>query len=518
LTRRELEVLNALVERLSNAEIAAKLFISERTVESHVSSLLRKLTARNGAELIDRARSLAHRAAVDVEASRASGVDARHQQLPLPARLTVRPASEVVGRGSQLAAIDDAMSRVAAGRGREVVFVCGEAGIGKTTLLAEASRRALDAGACVLLGHGEADLTAPYQLFAEAFGHVVAHASDALINAHVATRGPQLCRLVPELCDRISGLDAPRVPADAETERYQMFTCVAQFFDGWSRWQPIVLVLDDLQWADPSSMLLLRHIVAACPVSRLLILASGRDEELPATHPLVAALADVHRQPGVTRVDLVGLDRAGVSALVEAAGHALDADGIRLAEALYDETDGNAFFVSEVLHNLADTDTTSTVPVALPSSVRTVIEARLGHLGSAVERVLTLAAVIGRDFDVELLAGASEHSDDELLDMLDAAARSALVRDVSGDRAQYTFAHALIQHTCTNDLDLPDALVPTGRWPKRWSGSLARRPRRTPGNSPDTGSTPAPTACGARCTTPSAPGTRHLPAWRRATR
>ena len=152
-------------------------------------------------------------------------------------------------------------------------------------------------------------------------------------------------------------------------------------------------------------------------------------------------------------------------ALLEAAaGYALDDAGVSLARAVYRETDGNPFFVSEVLRHLSETgaiyrdvagrwtSAAALEQMALPESVRVVIAARVGRLGRDAARALSVAAVIGRDFDLDLLALATGTSEDELLDVLDAAAAVALVREPPGPAGRYSFAHALIQHTLYEDL------------------------------------------------------------------
>lgn len=446
-TRREAEVLDAVVGRLSNAEIATKLFISERTVESHVSSLLRKFSAHDRGGLIDRARALAGDDAGADATSRSRSMlrGARNVEggVPLPGRLRVRPSTDVVGRRIELGAIAAAVARVTGGGGAEVVVVCGEAGVGKSTVLAQAARDAYDGGACVLFGHGEAELTAPYQLFVESISHLVEHAPPRTLTDHVAACGTELVRLVPTQRTRLTGSIATPA-ADPETVRFQMFASAVHILDSWTREQPIVLVLDDLQWADPSSLLLLRHVVAAAP-SRLLVVGACRDPGLPGPPAIVDALADLHRQPGVTRIELGGLDRTAIRSLVEAAGHSLDEAGLRLADALHDETDGNAFFVNEVLRNMAGTPPGA--ELAVPSSVRVVIESRVARLGPQAAQTLGFAAVIGRDFDFELLAAASELDDDALAEVIDAATRAALMRELPDAANTYTFAHALIQHT-----------------------------------------------------------------------
>ena len=379
----------------------------------------------------------------------------------LPRRLVVRPAVGVVGRDSEVQAIADAAKRVATGEGREILLISGEAGLGKTTLVAEASRAAFDNGAVVLFGHSEEDLATPYQLFAEALGHYVTYAPEEQLLAHVASYGSELSKLTSALASRIPDLP-PSKATDADTERFLLFAAVVGLLAQISQDQSIVVVLDDLQWADRASLLLLRHIAASDQAMRVLVIGTYRDTELSQGHPLLDALAALRRLAGVTRMDLAGLDDTGVVAFLEAAaGQTLDDDGVGLAHAVYRETDGNPFFVSEVLRHLVETgllhqdasgrwvSDLSLDEVTLPDSVREVIGARVGRLGQDAARVLSIAAVIGRDFDLDVLARATETSEDQLLDILEAAAAAALVRELSG---RYSFAHALIQHTLSEDL------------------------------------------------------------------
>ncbi len=385
--------------------------------------------------------------------------------IPMSGRLAVRPPVGVVGRDAESQTMADAVKRVAGGEGREVLLVSGEAGLGKTTLVAEAARAAFDTGACVLFGHCEEDLATPYQLFAEALGHYVTHAPEEQLLAHVEAQGSELSRLVPTLASRIRDLP-PSKATDSDTERFLLFAAVVGLLGTISQEQPVVLVLDDLQWADKGSLLLLRHLAAAEPAMRVLVVGTYRDSELSPTHLLTETLAALHRQRGVSRIQLTGLDDSGVVALLEAAaGQSLDAAGVGLAHAVYRETDGNPFFVTEVLRHLSETgaiyqDITGRwvaesvlEQLALPDSVRVVIGARVGRLGKDAGRVLSVASVIGRDFDLDLLARATRSSEDDLLDILDAAASVALVREVA-DTGRYSFAHALIQHTLYEDLGL----------------------------------------------------------------
>ncbi|MDP9333209.1 MAG: AAA family ATPase [Actinomycetota bacterium] len=384
--------------------------------------------------------------------------------VPLPGRLSVRPQSGVVGREAEMASLLEAFKRVVGGEGREVILISGEAGLGKTTLVAETARAAFDAGACVLFGHCEEDLATPYQLFSEALGYYVTHAAEEQLVAHVDTHGAELARLVPTLVSRIRELP-PTKANDADTERYLLFAAVVGLLLQVSQAQPVVLVLDDLQWADKASLQLLRHLTASEQATRVLLLGTYRDSELSRSHPFLDTLAALRRHQGVSRIELAGLDDTGVMALMEAtAGHSLGDAAVGLAHALYRETDGNPFFVSEVLIHLAETGAisqdadgrwiaaTTLEEAALPDSVREVIGARVGRLGPDAERVLSMAAVIGRDFDLDVLARATKTSEDDLLDVLDAAATVTLVRELAGASGRYSFAHALIQHTLYEDL------------------------------------------------------------------
>jgi class 3 adenylate cyclase/tetratricopeptide (TPR) repeat protein len=391
-------------------------------------------------------------------------VGAGDAAIPSPGRLGNGPAVGVVGRERELRELADAAKRAGGGDGLEVLLVAGEAGVGKTTLVAEAARAAFDGGAVVLFGHCEEDLAAPYQLFSEALGHFVIHADEEQLRAHVDAHGSELSLLVPELAGRLPDLPASRA-TDADTGRFLLFASVVGLLAMVSEQQLVVLVLDDLQWADQGSLQMLRHVASADPDLRLLVLGTYRDSELPRAHALRETLGVLRRTGGFTRLDLSGLDESGVIALLEAAADRdLDEVGVSLARSVYRETDGNPFFVSELLRHLSESgalhqdatgrwvadDRLETMP--LPESIREVIGGRVVRLGPDAERVLEVAAVIGRDFDVELLAHATETSEDELLDILEAAAAVAVVREPVDGSGRYSFAHALIQHTLSEGL------------------------------------------------------------------
>jgi class 3 adenylate cyclase/tetratricopeptide (TPR) repeat protein len=385
-------------------------------------------------------------------------------QIPLPRRLGVRPFVGVVGRETDLASIGEAFKRVAAGGGREVILISGEAGLGKTTLAAEAARSVIDSGACVLFGHCEEDVAAPYQLFGEALGHYVTNAPEDALRAHLESHGSELARLVPALVSRIP--DLPKSKAtDSDSERYLLFAAVVGLLTQVSGEHPVVLVLDDLQWADRGSLQLLNHLVSFQLPIQVLVLATYRDSELSHASALVETLGSLRRQIGVSRIDLSGLDDSGVVTLMEAAsGQTLEDAEVDLAHAIHRETDGNPFFVIEVLRHLTETgaivqdDTGRWVPsellheASLPDGVREVIGARVVRLGKRAEEVLAVASVVGRDFDFDLVVTAARATDEEVLQILDASAAAALVRELDSPPGRYSFSHSLIQRTVYEDL------------------------------------------------------------------
>jgi DNA-binding SARP family transcriptional activator/tetratricopeptide (TPR) repeat protein len=386
--------------------------------------------------------------------------------VPLPSRLGITPVTGLIGRKGEEDALTDALKRVSASQGREVALITGEPGIGKSALAAELAKNAFERGDCVLLGRCDEDVGAPYLPFQEALSHLVTHADEELVRAHVANHGGELVRMVPALGRRLAELPPPQT-SDLDTERYLLYAAVVGLLEEASRHSPVVLVLDDLHWADKPSLQLLRHLVANTSSVRLFIVGTYRDAELSASHPLNEALAGLHREPtGVSTIDLTGLDDTGVIAFMEsAAGQELDQAGVGLAHQLYRETDGNPFFVAEILRHLSESgdifvDATTgrwtakdtERPRTLPHSVRTVIGTRVSRLGERAMNVLSTASVIGREFDIDLLVETTKVDEDELIDLLENAQHAEVVREISESPGRYTFSHALVQHTLYEDL------------------------------------------------------------------
>ena len=364
------------------------------------------------------------------------------------------------GRGAEDAAMQRAWEGARDG-GFEVVLVGGEPGIGKTRLVARVALRAQAQGATVLAGRCDKDVRVPFGPFAGALRWMVQHTEPGVLARHLGEHPAELVALAPEIARSVDGL-VPRPSTDAETERTRLFDAVCAWLrpEG-SSTSGTVIVLDDLQWADTGTVLLLRHLVRAAPEG-LLVLGTYRDTEVPASHPLTSALADLRPLPAVTRVRLRGLDPAAVRDIVQgSARRTLDAEGVAFADLVWTETAGNPLFVGQLLHHLAEigalvhrdghwTGDLDLAAIGIPDSVREVIGRRLATLPAATAALLRAAAVTGLEFDVGLLAEVVDRADDEVLDGLEQALGAALVTEVGVDR--FRFAHALVRDTLHADL------------------------------------------------------------------
>jgi class 3 adenylate cyclase len=376
--------------------------------------------------------------------------------LPLPVLLT--DVGIFVGREAQLERLDRLWVEVAAGHLR-VALLAGEPGVGKTRLAAEVARRVHDAGAMVLAGRCDEDLGVPYQPFVEMLRSFVEYTAPGDLLGCLGRFAGELARILPELPERLPNL-LPPLRSDPETERYRLFDAVTGWLAVTSAEQPVLLVLDDLQWAAKPTLLLLRHVVRCADLGQLLVVGTYRDTELGHGHPLVEVLADLRRHDGIERFSLRGLDPGGVRAFLEqAAGHALGDDEADLAQVIHEETEGNPFFVREVLRHLIETGGIERIegrwvtraPVeelGIPDGVRDVVGRRLSRLSEAANRVLTVACVIGIDFDLVVLGRSTDGFDDEsVLAALEEAMAAQLVMETPGPAGRYRFAHALVRVT-----------------------------------------------------------------------
>ncbi len=365
-------------------------------------------------------------------------------ELPLP--IWLRAERQFVGRAEEMAGLDDAWASAAAG-GREIVLVGGEPGVGKTSLATEFADRVHTRGGRVLYGRTDEHGSLRLQPFVEALRHWGLNAPVAELRRDLGSRPGPLLALVPEIAVRLD-----ESPPDAGTPTgEELLEAVVGTLTAIARDRPLLLVIDDLHWADSDSLLALRRIARSPHRGGLLIVATHREAEPSET--LAETLADLGREHLFRRIHLTGLTVDEVSELVaEIRGEPADP---RLAAAIHAETDGNPFLV-EALASHATRG-----PVALgaaggasplyadgvPDLVRDAVGHRVAELGEAAQSVLEVAAVIGREFELGLVAELSEMRTSEVAAALEAGIVAQLVTDVPGTFDRYAFSHALYRQT-----------------------------------------------------------------------
>jgi class 3 adenylate cyclase/tetratricopeptide (TPR) repeat protein len=377
--------------------------------------------------------------------------------ITLPPKIAPVPTFGLYGRAGEQATVERCWSAAQEGM-RQVVLLAGEPGIGKTRLAAEAGRNAHAQGATVLLGTCDEDVRHPYRPFVEALQHYLMNAPDEVLLHHVREHHGDLLPIAPSLATRVPNLPNPR-SADAETERYFMFEAVAGLLATASRQRPVMLILDDLQWAGTPELLLLKHIVRSATPTRLLMIGTYRDSELARTSALRALLADIRGEAGVERIAMGGLDEDGVAEFVSAAvGHELDEGQRAVARAIRRDTNGSPLFVGEILRDLIDSGAAlgggeqRGIPgdiqsFGIPDGVKEAIGRRLSRLSDAANKVLSIASVIGLEFELKVLKQVAEMPEVTILDTLDEATSAALVAEAGPQGGCYAFTHMLVRAT-----------------------------------------------------------------------
>ncbi len=374
------------------------------------------------------------------------------------AMLAVTP---FVGRGDVTARLARKLEEACVGHGSLNMLV-GEPGIGKTRTAEEFAAYARHKGATVLRGRCyDGEWAPPFSAFVEAIKEYAATTQPDTLAAALGADAGVLARIVPALHEWLPGIVEPP-PVPAEGERYRLLEAASNLFARIATAGPVVLMLDDLHWADKGTIGMLRQVARQAPSLALVMIGGYRDVELDRTHPLADALVTLRHETNYERIVLKGLDVTDIGELL---GLVAENDVPEaFVRAISDETGGNPFFIREVMLHLIDeqkiaqedgrwVSKVSIAEMGIPEGVREVIGRRLSRVGDTCGRMLTTASALTAGFSWEVIAALVDADDAALLDAVDEALAAQLI--VERERGRYDFTHALIRHTLYEELSTP---------------------------------------------------------------
>jgi len=376
----------------------------------------------------------------------------------LPPVFAAPAKAPLVGRGTELGRLQRAWED-AKTSGHRLLVVSGEPGIGKSRLAAELARLVLSDGGEVLVGHANEEPIAPYQPFVEALGQ-----HEGL--AGTASRLPEAVR------SRLALLLPAAVPSAAppgseggELDRFHLLAAVTTLLAAMSITSPLLLVLEDLHWADRATLTLLLHLARSPSRARLLVLVTARDDGLGVGGAWLEALAGLRRHRHADLVTVRALDEAAVGDLV--CGYLGHRPPARVAAAIARAADRNPFFVEELLRHLVETGAVDpgtgrwsaaleVADLGIPEGARQVLTQRLARLPAPAAELLQVAAVLGREFDFTVLSRLTGWQDGNVIEAVEEALRAGVLTEHGGTWvASYSFRHALVREALYRGLSLP---------------------------------------------------------------
>jgi DNA-binding SARP family transcriptional activator len=361
---------------------------------------------------------------------------------------------DFVGRSAELAALGEEWQRARHTSGLATVLVTGEAGAGKSRLVAEFARAVTPETRTVLYGRCDEVGGYPFQPVAEWLRHFLAHASPATVGMVRARHGAQLSRLVPELVGAYSAADQAQLAADGG-DPSALYEAVVGWLTLVSDSGPILLVVDDVQWASRPTLAMLQHVVTSAPRLPALLLATCRDDEV--LEPRLAAMLGRFEPAGpVRRVALAGLEREDVVVMVTTSAAGVPHESVdALAQAIHEESSGNPLFVTALAREAASDDLRPTRrepgDVRPPARVMELVVNRLSSLDPLTVDLLQKAAVAGPEFEFSLLRVLASEGDaagieERLLDRLAEAVDARYLVELPGMPLRYRFAHGVVRN------------------------------------------------------------------------
>jgi len=370
----------------------------------------------------------------------------RAQAAPAPAGGSREPAGIFVGREDPLARLERAFEDCAAGRGA-VAIVSGPAGIGKTRLVEHFAGLAGERGARVLFARNRAEEgVPPFWLWVQVLRRLLEWDGARPLLREAASRSSELAELLPELASAKAGVRSAR-PSDTERTRFLLFDAVSRALSRASRSRPLLIVLEDLQSADPPSLRLLEHLAFEAASEPILVLASVREEFRERGHPLDRTLGVLRQQERTAELALGGFSRREVAALLaRTLGRAAPSD---LISELFARTEGVPLFLREAIRLLSERgvlEQPEKIPrsgIALPGRALDLIRRALDALSDPAASLVAAAAVLGREFTLAAGAEVADLERDAALDLVDEAARLGVLEASPHEAASWRFTHAL---------------------------------------------------------------------------
>jgi len=385
--------------------------------------------------------------------------------VPVPRPLGAREI-QLIDRVGEMDLLRKAVDKSVRGEGG-VVFLYGEPGIGKSRLARELGAYARLRGMQVMSGRCPAlfkmDGVPPYVLWNEAIKDYLQVCTPERLYKVIGYYPSEVCKLVPEIKQKL-GTIPQSPPISPEDERNRLFEAVSQFVTNISKEAPLLVILDDLQWTDQSSLLLLHYLARGVHKESLLLLGTYRDTDIDERHPLSPVLTELNRERLLEAVQLRRMPLEDVSEMIK---QILEQDDVprEFCELVYEKTGGNPFFVEEVIKSLKEEEVIfrqenkwrikEASRIEFPKTVKSVIKARIGRLDDECQRILTMASFIGKDFTFKALREVTGVEEDKLLELMESIVKTGLVKEkVIRGEGIYSFADVIVRDVLHEEVGL----------------------------------------------------------------
>jgi len=385
--------------------------------------------------------------------------------VPVPRPLGAREI-QLIDRVGEMGLLRKAVDRSVRGEGG-VVFLYGEPGIGKSRLARELGAYARLRGMQVMSGRCPAlfkmDGVPPYVLWNEAIKDYLQICTPERLYKVIGYYPSEVCKLVPEIKQKL-GTIPQSPPISPEDERNRLFEAVSQFVTNISKEAPLLVILDDLQWTDQSSLLLLHYLARGVHKESLLLLGTYRDTDIDERHPLSPVLTELNRERLLEAVQLRRMPLEDVSEMIK---QILEQDDVpkEFCELVYQKIGGNPFFVEEVIKSLKEEEVIyqeenkwkikEASKIEFPKTVKSVIKTRIGRLDDECQHMLTMASFIGKDFTFKALHKVTGLEEDKLLELMERIVKTGLVKEkVIRGEGIYSFADVIVRDVLHEEVSL----------------------------------------------------------------